>query len=126
MTGSGERAGSWAYRAGVAVAVLTSFLTVWTTIVRDDGMGMSFFLLILAAATGGFSAWFRAAGLARTMLGVACMQMLLAIAIATAPITARIPDAPFRALVFGAGFAVLWLMSATCFWAAARQDRAAA
>ena len=62
-----ERAsGSRAYRAGAAVALVTSFLTVWVTIVRDDGNGIGFFLLIMAAAVGGFSAWFQPAGMART------------------------------------------------------------
>src|SRR3954452_19014570 len=64
MRGSSEKA----YRAGVAVALATAFLTVWTTVVRDDGNGIGFFLLIMAAMVGGFSAWFRPAGLARTML----------------------------------------------------------
>lgn len=44
-----ERAsGSRAYRVGVAVALVASFLTVWTTIVRDDGTGMGYFMVILA------------------------------------------------------------------------------
>lgn len=81
-----ERASeSRAYRAGVAVALVASFLTVWTTLVRDDGTGIGYFLLIMAAMVGGFSARFRPAGMARTMLGVAIMQALLGVAIATAP-----------------------------------------
>ncbi len=66
MTGSKEQAsGSRNYRTGVAVALVTSFLTVWTTIVRDDGHGIGFFLLILATGTGWFAAWFQPAGMAR-------------------------------------------------------------
>jgi hypothetical protein len=127
MTGSSKRPGGGrAYRGGVAVALVTSVLTVWTTIVRDDGTGMSFFLLLMAAAVGGFSAWFRAAGMARTMLGVAVMQALLGIAVATAPSTARMPGGAFRALVFGAFFTALWLVSAIFFRAAAKADRMAA
>jgi len=126
MTGSSERAGaSRAYGGGLAVALLASFLTVWTTLVRDDGTGMSFFLLIMAAVVGGFSAWFRAAGMARTMLGVAVMQALLGIAIATAPSTATMPGGVFKALLFGI-FTALWLMSAILFRAAAKADRMAA
>ncbi|HEY7005159.1 MAG TPA: hypothetical protein VH392_01615 [Sphingomicrobium sp.] len=112
--------GKLAYRAGVAAALVTSFLTVWTTIVRDDGNGMSFFELIMAVAVGWFAAWFRPAGMARTMLGVAVMQLLLGIAIATAPVTAAIPDGPSRALLFSAIFAALWLVSAAFFRTAAR------
>ena len=122
-----ERAsGSRPFRAGVAVAVVTSFLTVWATIVRDDGTGIGFFLLILAAATGGFAAWFQPAGMARAMLGVAVMQVLLGVAIATAPSTASTPDGGFRALLFSGAFTVLWLVSAACFRAAAKaEDKAA-
>jgi len=114
--------GSRAYRAGIAVALLSSFLTVWTTLVRDDGTGIGFFLVIMAAATGAFSAWFRPAGMARTMLGVAIMQALFSAAIATAPSTANVPDGVVRTLVFGGFFTALWLMSAACFRAVARGD----
>lgn len=118
-----ERAsGSRAYRAGVAVALAASFLTVWTTLVRDDGTGMDFFLLIMAAVTGGFSAWFQPAGMARTMLGVAIMQALLGVAIATAPSTASTPDGSFKVLLFSGFFTALWLISATCFRAAAKAE----
>ena len=126
MTSSSEGAdrasGSRAYRAGVAVALATSFLTVWTTVVRDDGNGIGFFFVIMAAAVGGFSAWFRPAGMARTMVGVAIMQVLLGVAIATAPSTASIPDGPLKALLFSAAFAALWLISASFFRAAAKGD----
>jgi hypothetical protein len=101
------------------VALVASFLTVWTTIVRDDGTGIGSFLLIMAAVVGGFSAWFRAAGMARTMLGVAVMQVLLSIAVATAPSTASLPDGVLKALLFGAVFTALWLISAAFFRAAA-------
>src|SRR5207344_1329543 len=81
--------GSRAYTAGAGVAILTSFLTVWTTVVRDDGNGLGFFMLIMAAVVGGFAARFQPAGMARTMLGVAIMQVLLGALIATAPSTAH-------------------------------------
>lgn len=123
MTGSGE---SRAYRAGVAVALVASLLTVWTTIVRDDGTGMAHFLLVMAGVTGGFAAWFRPAGMARTMLGVAVMQALLGVATATAPSTASMPGGPFRAVLFSGVFAALWLISAALFRVASRGDREAA
>jgi hypothetical protein len=119
-----ERAsGSLAYRAGVAVALVTSVLTVWTTLVRDDGNGIGFFLLVMAAGVGGFSAWFRPAGMARTMLGVAIMQALLGALIATAPSTASLPDGSFKVLVFSGVFTALWLISAVFFRIAAKGDR---
>jgi hypothetical protein len=122
MTGSSEKS----YRAGVAVALVTSFLTVWTTVVRDDGNGIGFFLLIMAAVVGGFSAWFRPAGMARTTLGVAIMQALLGALIATAPSTANMPGGSFKALLFSAIFAALWLVSAAFFRLAAKSDHTAA
>jgi hypothetical protein len=123
MTGLSQ---SGAYRAGVAVALVASFLTVWTTLVRDDGTGIGYFLLIMAAVVGGFSAWFRPAGLARTMLGVAIMQALLGIATATAPSTASTPDGSFKALLFSCFFTALWLISATFFRFASKRDHRAA
>jgi predicted membrane channel-forming protein YqfA (hemolysin III family) len=121
-----ERAsGSRAYRAGAAVALVASILTVWTTLVRDDGSGMNFFLLIMAAIVGGFAAWFRPAGMARTMLGVAIMQALLGLAIATAPSTASVPDGPVRALMFSGFFAMMWLISAAFFRVAAKREQEA-
>jgi hypothetical protein len=118
MTGSSEKS----YRAGVAVALVTSFLTLWTTVVRDDGNGIGFFLLIMAAVVGGFSAWFRPAGMARTMLGVAIMQALLGALIATAPSTANMPGGSLKALLFSAIFAALWLVSGAFFSIAAKSD----
>jgi hypothetical protein len=111
-----------AYRAGVGIAAVTSFLTVWTTVVRDDGNGIGFFMLIMAAAVGAFAAGFRAAGMARTMAGVAIMQALLGIAIATAPSTATAPGGPTKILVVSGVFALLWLASAAVFRAAAKGE----
>ena len=121
MAGSTETA----YRAGVVVAAVTSLLSVWTTVVRDDSTGIGYFMVILAALVGGFAAWFRPAGLARTMFGVAIMQMLLGIALATAPVTARMPDGVFKAMLFNGVFSALWLMSAAFFRVAAKRDHQA-
>jgi hypothetical protein len=118
-----KRSTSRLYPAGVGVAVVTSFLTVWTTIVRDDSTGIGYFMVIMAAAVGCFSAWFRPAGMARTMLGVAMMQILLGIAIATAPSTAALPDASSKVLLFNGVFAALWLTSAAFFRAASKRCR---
>jgi hypothetical protein len=126
MTGRSEGAsGSGAYRAGVAVALVTSFLIVWTTIVRDDGTGIGYFMVIMAAAVGAFSAWFRPAGMARTMLGAAIMQALLGALIATAPSTASLPGGSSKVLLFSGFFTALWLISATFFRSAAKEDHKA-
>ena len=113
------------YRAGVGVAVVTALLTVWTTIVRDDGTGIGYFMVVMAAAVGGFSACFQPTGMARTMLGIATMQILLGIAIATAPSTAKIPDASLQVLLFNGVFAVLWLTSGALFHVASKHKAGA-
>ena len=123
MTGSSENR---AYRAGVAVAVVTSFLTVWTTVVRDDGTGIGYFMLIMAAAVSGFAARFQPAGMARTMIGVAIMQASLGGLIATAPSSTSMEGGPSRALLFSGVFTVLWLISAAFFRSAAQRNHKAA
>jgi len=112
---------SAAFRAGVGIAAATSFLIVWINIVAgmvsaDHPANLSFFGLVLTAAVGAFAAGFRAAGLARAMLGVAGAQALLAVAIATAPST----EAPLGVLMLNAFFVALWLVSAGCFRKSAR------
>ena len=111
------------YRMGVGLALVTSLLTVWSTIVRDDGNGAAFFMLIMAAFVGFFAARFQPGGMARTMAGVAIMQLLLGLLIATASVTASLPGGPSRALSFSAGFALLWLTAAAFFRSAASAAR---
>lgn len=127
MTRSDEVAqpanGSGYYRTGIAVAIATSFLTIWTTIVRDDGNGLGFLMLVLAALVGAFSAGLRPAGMARAMLGVAIMQALLGIAVATAPTVASVPGGSFKALLFSGILTALWLMSAALFRFASRSNQ---
>jgi len=118
--------GSRAYRAGVGIALITSLLTVWTTIVRDDGNGIGFLLLVMAAIIASFSAWFRPAGMARAMLGIAIMQALLCMGIATAPSTASMAEDARRALLSSGFFTAFWLMSAAFFRIAATVGNKAA
>lgn len=101
--------------------MLTSLLIVWTTIVRDDGAGGGAFMVILAAGVGAFAVHGQAAGMARTLLGVACMQALLGALIATAPVTATVPGGVLKALLFCGVFTALWLLAAGCLRAAARR-----
>jgi hypothetical protein len=117
---------SRAYQTAVGVAFLTAILTIWLTIVRDDGTGTGSFMVILAAAVGAFAVWFRPAGMARAMAGVAVMQMMLGLILATEPVIAAQPDGSLKALLFGGGLGALWLVSAACFRAANRDRRLAA
>lgn len=117
-----ERAsGSRAYRAGVAVALLAAFLLAWSTVVRDDDHGIGFLLTVVAAAVAAFAARFRPDGMARAMFGIAVMQALVGIAIATAPSVAAVPGSPSWFLLYSGFFALLWLLSAVLFRLAAKR-----
>jgi hypothetical protein len=120
MTEPGQKR---ACQAGVAAAALASFLTIWTTIVREDGTGAAYFMLIMAVMVGWFAAAFQPTGMARTMLGVAIMQVVNGLLIATAPVTANVPGGSFRALLFNGVFAALWLLSAALFRFASTKAR---
>jgi len=123
VTGLGDRTSERrSYRVGVAIAVVTSVVTVWTTIVHDDGNGLGFFMVVMAAAVGAFAAWFRPAGMARTMVGVAIMQGLVGVAIATAPLTTATPGGAFMALTLSGTLSALWAVSAVFFRAAAKGE----
>ena len=123
-----SRSGRIAYRSGIAVAVAVSFLQVWMNLAvgivgEDNPINFSFFMLIFAAAVGAFAARFRPDGMARAMLGTAAVQVLLAIAIATAPSTQREPGGAVGALVLCGFFAGLWLVSAALFHKASKAER---
>jgi len=124
MTGSSEPAGGGRiYKAGIFVALATCFVTVWTTIVRDDGNGLAFFAVIMAAGIAGFATRFCAAGMARGLLGVAVMQGLIGAGVATAPSTASLPGGVFRIAMACGTYMALWLVAAVCFRiAATRQE----
>ena len=112
---AGRAPGTRAYRAGVGLAMLAAFLIVWTTIVRDDGNGIGFFMVIMAVGVGWFAAAFRPAGMARTMVGVAAMQAAVGMLIATAPVIANVPGESMKALLYSGFFVLLWLVSGLCF-----------
>jgi hypothetical protein len=119
MTGTnetiGRAPGARAYRAGVGLAFLAAFLIIWTTIVRDDGNCIGFFMVIMAVGAGWWAAGFRPAGMARTMVGVAAMQAAVGMLIATAPVTASVPGESMKALLYSGFFVLLWLASGLCF-----------
>lgn len=119
---------SLAYRGGVATAMVVAFLLIWINLAvgilgEDDPVNFSFFLLIFTSAVGAFAARFRPDGMARAMLGTAAVQVLLAIAIATAPSTQREPGGAMGVLVLCGFFAAMWLASAALFHKASKEPR---
>jgi len=118
-----------AYRIGVAVALAAAFLQVWINLAvgivgsEDNPVNQGFYGVVVAAAACAFTARFQAGGMARAMLATAGVQALLALAVATAPSTAR--DDPMGAtgvLALSGVFAALWLLSAALFRRSARRE----
>jgi len=116
------------YRIGVAVALAAAVLQVWINLAvgivgsEDNPVNQGFYGVVVAAGACAFTARFKADGMARAMLATAGVQALLALAVATAPSTAR--DEPMGALgvlALSGGFAALWLASAASFHKSARQ-----
>lgn len=125
------RSSGAAYRAGVVVALAACFLQVWINLAvgivgsTDNPQNQGFFGVVVAAAACAFVARFRPDAMARAMLAVAGVQALLALMVATAPITARDPMGAAGVLMLSSFFIALWLISAAAFWRAARSGEGA-
>lgn len=102
------------YRLGWIVAALAAILTLWTTIVRDDGSGDGNLMIVLAVAVSTFAAGFTAAGVARAMLGIAAMTVAMGLLMATDPSTPYVE----RAMFWTGVLTLMWLGSAALFRAA--------
>lgn len=110
---------SGTYRAAVAVALFTAFLTIWINLavgmIGDEGnpLNLLFGGVIAVAALGAFLARFRPVGMAWTMLATAVAQ--------AATVIPALTDEPRTAALIGA-FALPWLLSAALFRAAHRRN----
>jgi hypothetical protein len=129
MTGSSALV---AYRFGAAVATAAGFLEVWMNLAvgivgsTDNPQNQGFFGVVVTAAACAFVARLRPDGMARAMLATAGVQALLALMVATAPITARDPVGAQGVLLLSGLFTALWLTSAALFhWSARREFRGA-
>lgn len=115
------RGGGNLYRLGWVVAAAAVLLTVWTTIVRDDGSGEGNLMIVLAVATSAFAARFTATGLARALLGIAAMTVAMGLLMATDP---SAPDVE-RAMLWTGVLTAMWLGAAVLFRAAGQAGLAA-
>jgi hypothetical protein len=125
MTG---KAGRIHYRLGMAAALATCFLQVWMNLAvgivgdADNVVNQGFYVVVAAAWACAFTAAFRAEGMARAMLATAGLQVLLGLAVATAPATARIePMGATGVAVLSALFVAMWLIAAALFHLSARR-----
>ena len=114
-----------AYKAGIALALLVPILTVWITVVHDDGTGMAWFSVIMVAAVGAWAAGRDSRRLARAMIGTSASQLLIGALVATDPAVDSLPGHAARAVVTAAGLSALWLAAGILLWIAGRNARAA-
>ena len=112
--------GDWAFRAGIVVAALATFLMVWIQgavgLVGNEGdaINLLFFLPLLIGAAGLFIADFRARGLARAFAAMALVQA------ATMAVGYLVTgDADVVLLSF---WLVAWSLSAWLFGMASRRE----
>jgi len=111
------RSGNLAYRLGAAFAVFASFFIVWVNAAvgmigaEENGYNLLFLAAIAVALAGGIPARFRAAGLARATVGAAIVQGAVA--------AGGFSQDP-RGAVLSMALALLWLIAAAFFRAAAR------
>lgn len=117
--------GSWAYRAGAAVALLAAFLTVWINLAvgiigsENNPMNLMFFAVIAAAIVGAIVAKFEAPGMVRAMTVAAVLQGLIGLGVLVAGWGSSEPPGTIGLFVLIEFFAVAWLFSAFCFRKAA-------
>lgn len=102
------------YRGGFAVAVLAGFLMIWVSlavgIINDlsDQANLMFLGVLATAILGALAARFKPAGMSRTMVATAAVQMLIGV-------IALVGRMGIEALAFGSFLSVLWLLSAWLF-----------
>jgi len=110
--------GNAAYRAAIAVALLTGLLIVWSNLAvgiigdEDNPANLAFFGIPAIAIAGAFVARLRPGGMARALLATAFAQLL----VSAVALLARM-DLPVGIAIFFVG---MWLVSGLLFRAAAR------
>ena len=124
-----SKSGRNAYRFGVAVMLIASFLQVWANLAvgivgsTDNAQNQGFFGVVVAAFACAFVARLRPDGMARAMVATVGIQAILGLMVATAPITARVdPVGPKGVLMVTGFFIALWLIAAALFQRSARED----
>ena len=117
-----------AYRAGVGLAVVTSFLLVWINLAvgvignEDNPANLMFFGVIGIAIVGSILARFRAAGLANAMFAAAAAQGLVAVITIIIGWGLMEPPGAAGLVMLILFFAVLWLLCAALFRRAAEDE----
>jgi hypothetical protein len=114
------------YRAGVAVAVMTTFLLVWINgavgIIgnEDNPLNLMFFGVIALALAGSIVARFRAAGMVWAMAAAGAAQAAIGVVVFAFNIASTEPPGAVGLLLLIEFFAGAWFLSAWLFRQAAR------
>ncbi len=112
------------YRAGAAIAVITSLLLIWSNLAvgivgsEDHPLNLLFFVVPVIGFAGAVMARLRPAGMARALLATAVAHALVATGVLVA--MAGLTAAPIFERVANGVFVALWLASAVLFKQAAR------
>jgi hypothetical protein len=120
---------SWAYRGGVALALIPSFLIVWINgavgIIGDEDnpANLVFGVVLAIEIAGAIVAKAKAEAMVRAMAVTAGAQGLIGLIVFGRSIAANEPPGAFGLLILIEGFAVLWLMSALLFAKVAREAK---
>jgi hypothetical protein len=116
-----RKTGSPAYRAAVAVALAAAFILVWLNAAvgligaEDNSANLIYGGVLAVAALGAVMARFQPGGMARALVATALAHMMVAL-IAGWGSTA---SGPLEIMILNGVFALLWLISAWLFRAAA-------
>ena len=109
--------GSWAYRAGVAIAIAAAFLLIWINLAvgiigsEDNPANLMFGGVIAVGIVGAIVARFQPQGMARAMTVTAIAQALVAVV--------ALLMGQFTFILIGF-FVAMWLLSAWLFRKAAQ------
>jgi hypothetical protein len=122
---AGQKSAAWAYRAGVALAVLTGLGQVWMNLAvgligsEDSPINLMFFAIVLLALVGSLAARGRATGMAWAMAAAALAQVVagaVGIGMQIGDTAPQPEGIIFLTLYFGG----LWLNAAALFRIATR------
>jgi len=117
--------GNTAYRAGVGLAVLGAFLTVWFNLAvgvigdEHDPANLMFGGVLAVGIVGALLARFQPQGMMRALVATAIAQAVVGV------VALFIPQAQIEVWILTAFFIVLWLVSAALFRKAARDSEPA-
>ena len=118
--------GNAAYRAGVGIAVVATFLLIWINLAvgiigsEDNPANLMYFGVLAVGVGGAIIARCRPAGMARALVAMAFAQGLVAVIALAAGLGSEGANWPQVIFVLNGFFAALWLASAGLFRKAAR------